>query len=157
MVCFGILMVSPSLTVDFGGISASRLQPRRAGGANRWLHIQDCIHRRQAHGLLTELWFCAKIFQGCSNSFSQKMFRVWAHQMLHSWEQHGSESKTTGPTGRQELCCTHKAAGLLSRLSLCLSSKGTDWGQAELASLYKVCGNSINIMLWDVNSLPWPE
>lgn len=45
MVCFGILMVSPSLTVDFGGISASRLQPRRARrgkplAAHTGLHTQ---------------------------------------------------------------------------------------------------------------------
>lgn len=102
---------------------------KRARRANPWLHIQDCIWRRQAHGLLTEVWFCARIIQGCSNSFLQKMFRIWAHQMLRSWAQHGSESKITGPTVGKSC-----AAWLLSRLSLCLPSKSTAWGQAELGS-----------------------
>lgn len=158
MICSRILMVIPSLTVDFGGISVSRLQPKRARRANPWLHIWGYIKRRQAHGLLTEVWFCPRIFQGCSNSFLQKIFRIWAHQMLHGWAQHGSEFKTTGPTSRPRVvlhswgCTASEQAEFVSAFNRHRLRAG--WA----GKLYtKACGDFINLMLWNVNGLSWPE
>jgi len=48
----------------------------------------------------------------------------------------------TGPTGRQEPCCANMATQLLSKLSLCLPSKGMAWGQAGWLCP-KVCGKFV--------------
>lgn len=115
--------------------------------------------------LLTKGMVLCWDISGMSRHFLAKRCELtylkYNYKMLCSQKQHGTESEITGPTGRQELCCTNVAMQLLGRLSLCLTSKSSCRHglrtQLSWVDAYKVCGKLINLTLWDRNCLSQPE